>query len=555
MGTVYLAADPNLPRQTALKVLSAELSRDRDFRARFIREADMAAALEHPQIVSVFSRGQTEDGQLWIAMQFVDGIDADAALYVGTMTPHRAVHIITQVARALDFAHARNVVHRDIKPGNFLLSGPVGPDERVLLGDFGIARAFDDVGLTATGSVLATVAYAAPEVLSNAPIDGRVDIYSLGCALFRLLTGMTPFPATNGAAAVMSAHLFSPPPRVTDAVPSLPAALDHVIAVAMAKNPAARFGSASALAEAAARALHDPKFRGPLPPIPSREVGPHKVQSPAAAPWWEHSGQRTAARGVGPQQAKRRRRGAIGAALAAIVLVAATVTVAAWPDDTTSGPADATKGGSATGSTSGPSGGQGPPATDIAGPQLRPILLTAAEIASASNGDVVALENDSPTLLDDAATVDNRQCVGAWTPAQQSVYGATDYTGVAAQLLRALNQAAWQDSVTQAVIAYPSQESAGKSYVTQRGQWALCGGKTLTVTTAGQPTQTWDFAQPATTSGVLTLVATLRGGAASCQRGMLVRGNVIIDIRQCRPGSNTNVTALVTATAGKVPHQ
>ena len=135
-----------------------------------------------------------------------------------------------------------------------------------------------------TSSVLATVAYAAPEVLSNAPIDGRVDIYSLGCALFRLLTGMTPFPATNGAAAVMTAHLFSPPPRVTDRVPSLPAALDQVIAVAMAKDPAARFGSASALADAAAGALHDRTFRGPLPPIPGREVGPYPVQSPAAPP-------------------------------------------------------------------------------------------------------------------------------------------------------------------------------------------------------------------------------------------------------------------------------
>src|ERR1700759_2147470 len=160
------------------------------------------------------------------------------------MTPHRAVHIITQVAKALDFAHANHVIHRDVKPGNFLLSGAVGPDERVLLGDFGIARALDDVGLTASGSVLATVAYAAPEVLSNAPIDGRVDIYSLGCALFRLLTGGTPVPATNGAAAVMTAHLFSAPPRVTDRVPSLPAALDQVVAVAMAKDPDARFGSA-----------------------------------------------------------------------------------------------------------------------------------------------------------------------------------------------------------------------------------------------------------------------------------------------------------------------
>ncbi|MGB6206851.1 serine/threonine-protein kinase, partial [Mycobacterium sp.] len=184
MGAVYLAANPTLPRRDALKVLSAELSLDPDFRARFIREADVAASLDHPQIVSVYSRGHTDDGQLWIAMQFVDGTDADAALRAGAMTPQRAVHIIAEVAKALDFAHAHQVVHRDIKPANFLLSGTPGPGERVLLGDFGIARALDDVGLTATGSVVATVAYAAPEVLSGLRFDGRADIYSLGCTLF-----------------------------------------------------------------------------------------------------------------------------------------------------------------------------------------------------------------------------------------------------------------------------------------------------------------------------------------------------------------------------------
>src|SRR5690348_11795456 len=164
MGTVYLARDPDLPRSNALKVLSPELSRDPDFRARFIREADVASSLDHPNIVSIYRRGEFE-AQLWIAMQFVDGTDADAALRAGTMTPARAVHIVTEVGKALDYAHQRGVVHRDIKPANFLLSGTVGPDERVLLGDFGIARALDDVGLTGTGSVTTTVAYAAPEVL------------------------------------------------------------------------------------------------------------------------------------------------------------------------------------------------------------------------------------------------------------------------------------------------------------------------------------------------------------------------------------------------------
>ena len=275
MGSVYLAAHPTLPRYDALKVLSRELSRDPDFRTRFTREADVAASLDHPQIVAVYNRGETDDGQLWIAMQFVDGTDADAALRAGTMTPARAVHIVTQVAKALDFAHAHTVVHRDIKPANFLLSGPAGPDERVLLGDFGIARALDDVGLTATGSVMATIAYAAPEVLSGMPFDGRADIYSLGCTLYRLLTGKTPYPGSNGPAATMMAHLQQPPPRVTDVVPSLPPALDQVIAVAMAKDPGQRFGSASALAAAASAALHDPSVlqnRTLLAPVPGPEV-------------------------------------------------------------------------------------------------------------------------------------------------------------------------------------------------------------------------------------------------------------------------------------------
>ena len=178
----------------------------------------MAAALDHPNIVSIHQRGRT-DGQLWIAMQFVDGTDANAALRAGTMTPARAVHIIGEVAKALDYAHQRGVVHRDIKPANFLLSGPIGRDERVLLGDFGIARALDDAGLTVTGSVTATVAYAAPEVLAGQPFDGRADLYSLACTLFRLLTGQAPFPTANGPAAVVAAHLHAPPPRVSDAVP------------------------------------------------------------------------------------------------------------------------------------------------------------------------------------------------------------------------------------------------------------------------------------------------------------------------------------------------
>src|SRR5262249_43177201 len=174
-----------------------ELSHDAQFRARFLREADVAATLDHPNIVTVYDRGETPDGQLWIAMEFIDGTDASAELDDGRMTAPRAVHVITEVADALDYARSRQLWPRDVNPANFLLATPDAPDgggERVWLADFGIARALDDAThLTATGLVLATAAYAAPETVEGLPLDHRADVYSLGCALFRLLTGRTPY--------------------------------------------------------------------------------------------------------------------------------------------------------------------------------------------------------------------------------------------------------------------------------------------------------------------------------------------------------------------------
>lgn len=565
MGAVYLAAHPTLPRQDALKVLSAELSRDPDFRTRFIREADVAASLDHPQIVSVYDRGQTDDGQLWIAMQFVDGTDADAALRAGAMTPPRAVHIVTGVAKALDFAHSHNVVHRDVKPANFLLSGPVGVDERVLLGDFGIARALDDVGLTATGSVMATIAYAAPEVLSGLPFDGRADIYSLGCTLFRLLTGKTPFPGTNGPAATMMAHLQQPPPRVTDVVPSLPASLDEVIAVAMAKEPAARFNSASSLAAAAAAALRDPglQLRAPLTAVPSREVSSYPRPDVGAPipPWWQDSGPRTmmAPPGqpgiaghapMGAGSAPRRRRVVLLGALAAVVvLIAATVAAVVWPRDE---PAPSTP-AAAPGQLPGPN--PGPPATDVPSSALRSILLTAAQIPGNTGENAVVLEQDGTDLLNDSATIDNQACLGAWAPAQQPVYADSGFSGAAVQVLRPLYRKVWQDSIIQAVVSFPSPDTAGLALQMQRRQWEICAGTSVTITPVGEAAQTWTFAQPINNAGAFTLEATLSTGEVACQHGISMRGNVLIDIRRCRPPGSNDVSALVNATGDKVPRQ
>ncbi|MFD9549553.1 serine/threonine-protein kinase [Nocardia salmonicida] len=256
MGSVFLAEHPSLPRTDALKILSTDLSRDPEFRARFQREANLAAGLDHPNIVSVYNRGE-ESGQLWIAMQYVEGTDAAAELARDphAMTPLRALRIVTEIGKGLDFAHRRGLLHRDVKPANFLLSSAYGDDERVLLTDFGVAKSADDVSeLTQTGNFLATIAYAPPEQLAGAALDHRADIYSLACAFFKLLTGQNPYPAMQPAM-VMMGHLHEPPPRATAVRPGMPPAIDQVFARAMAKNPQERFSTCREFTDAATAAL------------------------------------------------------------------------------------------------------------------------------------------------------------------------------------------------------------------------------------------------------------------------------------------------------------
>ncbi|WP_372462179.1 serine/threonine-protein kinase [Nocardia rosealba] len=252
MGSVYLARHPRLPRWTALKLLNQELFSDAEIRARFEREADLVAQLDHPNIVTVFDRG-VENDQLWISMQYVDGIDA-SMLDPATLPPDRALQIIRETAVALDFAHRAGVLHRDVKPANILLARS-NSQERVYLTDFGIARLRDDSGhLTETGSFTATLAYAAPEQLTGVPLDHRADQYSLACTLYTLLTGTAPFEAPSPAA-VITGHLQSPPPPVSPRRAGLPPNLDAVMARALAKRPADRFSSCEEFVEAAQRAM------------------------------------------------------------------------------------------------------------------------------------------------------------------------------------------------------------------------------------------------------------------------------------------------------------
>jgi tRNA A-37 threonylcarbamoyl transferase component Bud32 len=274
MGQVYLASHPRLPRQDALKVLPPELTADAEFRARFVREADLAAGLSHPHIVRVHDRGEY-DGQFWISMAYVPGTDVGRLLreyYPGGMPLDEVLPIIAAVASALDYAHHRGLLHRDVKPANILLSDADGQERRVFLADFGIARRLDDAtGLTATNMTVGTAAYAAPEQLKGEPIDGRADQYSLACTAFHLLTGAQPYVDSNPVV-VISQHVNAPPPSIGAYRPEL-AALDPVFATAMAKEPSGRFGSCGEFA-AHLGGQQSPGFAyaGEIPARPDTEV-------------------------------------------------------------------------------------------------------------------------------------------------------------------------------------------------------------------------------------------------------------------------------------------
>ncbi len=251
MGEVYLAQHPRLPRHDALKILSLAATADDEFRARFAREAELAATLWHPHIVGVLDRGEF-NGRLWISMEYVDG--TDAGCLVRERHPHGmpiedASEIVSAVADALDFGHERHLLHRDVKPENILVTAAEGHRRRVLLTDFGIARRIDDVSnLTEANVAIGTISYVAPEQLLGKPLDGRADQYALAATAFYLLTGAPPFQDSNRAV-VLSHHLNAPPPRLSDRRPEL-AHLDAVLARALAKDPNERYPNCVAFARA-----------------------------------------------------------------------------------------------------------------------------------------------------------------------------------------------------------------------------------------------------------------------------------------------------------------
>ncbi|MFZ0907420.1 MAG: serine/threonine-protein kinase [Mycobacterium sp.] len=250
MGDVYLTQHPRLPHWNALKVLSATLTEDREFRDRFMRETPIATTLYHPHILEVEYRGET-DGQLWVTMDYVNGTSAAQLIanrFPTGMPAGEVLATITAVADALDYAHSRGMLHRNVRPANILFASPADGEQQILLTDFGMARQLGDPNGAPADLTGEAVAYAAPEQLSGSDIDGRADQYALAATAFHLLTGAPPFQQSNPVA-VIGQHLTAAPPSLHGRRPDL-ARLDDILATALAKNPHDRFHSCRAFADA-----------------------------------------------------------------------------------------------------------------------------------------------------------------------------------------------------------------------------------------------------------------------------------------------------------------
>jgi hypothetical protein len=303
MGVVYRATNVALNRIYALKVLVPALADDEQYRERFKREMRIAASLRHPHIVAIHYAGE-DNGVLFFVMDFVFGTDLRLVLRTGgALEPERAVDLLGQMTSALDAAHARGLVHRDVKPANILIT-VVDGEERAYLTDFGVAKRSDAASeLTAQGVAVGTVDYMSPEQINGLPTDARTDVYALGCVFFQMLTGRVPYDRQNSVAKLF-AHVHDPPPPLDGALDELYPAFASVIQTAMAKDPDERYPSAGDFARDAGAALRGMRYSGPMtsvatgeatpagrsePPVieragPGDETAPAGVGHPASAP-------------------------------------------------------------------------------------------------------------------------------------------------------------------------------------------------------------------------------------------------------------------------------
>jgi serine/threonine protein kinase len=564
MGEVYEAEHTVKEWTVAVKLMSDTFSKDPVFRERMKREARTAGRLQEPHVVPIHDYGEI-DGQMYMEMRLIEGIDLDTLLKrYGPLTPPRAAAIITQIASALDAAHAAGVMHRDVKPPNILVTR----DDFAYLVDFGIASATTDEKLTQLGTAVGTWKYMAPERFSNDEVTYRADIYALACVLHEALTGSPPYRA-DSAGTLVTAHLMDPIPQPSTLRAGIPKAFDAVIARGMAKKPQDRYASAGDLALAAHEALSDPdqdhaanilrrsqeatlptstdptaaasaqpqppvSTPPPPPPTPTPypqapqawtpDSGPIPAASQPAGRYYQPHNANWAGPPVSPPHqfaaspspwnqtpAKPQRNPWPIIAAVAVVLVLIVGGVGIWRV-TRPKPA--------------------PPVDPVPADRLSALLLSPSDIDSVMGSSTMEPGKPITSMDSSSVTLSSPACQGALYTSQDPVYAGTGYTGVSG-LVSSEPGDNYDHWVNQAVVAFPSADKAKAFLQTSADKWKTCAGRTVTVTNKGK-TYRWTFAQ---INGSPPKIAVLDTQEAAdgweCQRAMGVANNVIVDVNAC----------------------
>lgn len=540
MGEVYEAEHTVKEWTVAVKLLSESFSRDPVFRERMKREARTAGRLQEPHVVPVHDYGEI-DGQIFLEMRLVEGTDLDSVLKrFGPLTPPRAVAVITQIASALDAAHAAGVMHRDVKPQNILVTA----DDFAYLADFGIASATTDEKLTQLGTAVGTWKYMAPERFSDAEVTYRADIYALACVLFECLTGAPPYRA-DSAGMLVSAHMMDPIPAPSQRRPDIPKAFDAVIARGMAKRPEDRYASAGDLALAAKQALShpdqdraatilrrsqeaalptavnpDPRLNTAPPPRPYQPAFNTPPPSPPRAPYYQGASANWGGRppqfanaapwGQPPPRPRRNVWLIVAAVAAVFVLLGGGLGI--WlvtrpdPEPPTPAPLEADR--------------------------LSALLLGPSDINTVMGSSTMQPGKPITSTDHSSVTVSTPDCQGALYTTQDPVYAGTGYTSVSG-LVSSEPGDNYDHWVNQAVVLFPSADKAKSFLENSAEKWKGCAGKTVTVTNKSK-TYRWTFAQVQGSPPKITLMDTQEGADGwECQRALTVANNVIVDINAC----------------------
>ena len=556
MGEVYLAQHPRLPRRDALKLLPPEWSADEEYRTRFVREADLASTLWHPHVVGVHDRGEA-DGQLWISMDYVDGLDAARLLadrYPAGMPVEDVVRIVTAVAGGLDYAHKQGLLHRDVKPANIMLTHlDDDGEQRILLTDFGIARNLDDIsGLTATNMTVGTVAYCAPEQLLGEDIDGRADQYALAATAYHMLTG-SPLFSNSNPAVVISRHLNTEPPALADIRPEL-TGLDPVLAAALAKRPQDRFSRCTEFALSLSEQVNSASRStpaAPTTPAPVRRPPPASAREPRRS----HDE---------PVPDRTKRNPWKVAAAAVLVVVAGTVAVWAFlkpsgpevsPHETPQLPTSTVQTPEPAPTTTSP---LPPPSPPTLSPQaIDRVLLTADQLSSVLGVDVtnepsggvtgiLAMNASSYGTSDHSTQVVPRSCVGIAFTGEHDVFSGTDSPDIKTQTFGSMYQTAakgpYQLSQTAAVF---SSANAAQAFMTKsQSQWQACSRSEVQVNLGFENGRGFTTGTTQRDSDLITISMASPPGensADACQQALGVKLNVVVEARACEvPDVPTN---------------